>query len=113
MLMNPGHDWTEKEKNAVRRETQKLVRDGIIGKRPCAVCKAQKVEAHHPDYRFPKCVVWLCRSCHRQVHGASRPAGEGKTQRRARLIRKAGAPTVGDRDLLELQALVREYEDPA
>jgi hypothetical protein len=112
MLANPGHDWTEAQKNAVRRETLRLVLDGIILKLPCAQCGRLKVDAHHPDYRFPRIVVWLCRKHHRQIHGATRPAGETLPQRRARLLRKTDRPpTKRDLELAELQALIHRYED--
>lgn len=28
------------------------------------------IEAHHPDYAEPLCVLWLCRTCHRREHAA-------------------------------------------
>lgn len=43
-------------------------RDGKIKRSPCAKCGAKKVEAHHPDYRKPLVVVWLCKPCHTAVH---------------------------------------------
>jgi len=36
----------------------------------CTACLAEDrpIEAHHPDYRFPLMVLWLCHSCHQLVH---------------------------------------------
>lgn len=35
----------------------------------CQRCfRSLKLDAHHPDYRKPLKVVWLCRACHTHVH---------------------------------------------
>ena len=34
----------------------------------CAVCGDTETEAHHEDYSKPLDVIWLCSSCHKQVH---------------------------------------------
>ena len=42
---------------------------GRIQKHPCLVCGSiEKIEAHHPDYRKPLYVVWLCKKHHTEVH---------------------------------------------
>lgn len=41
---------------------------------PCAVCGARAVDTHHLSYK-PQVLVYLCRSCHRKVHGRSLPTG--------------------------------------
>lgn len=46
-------------RNAVRR----LDRPGA-----CERCGAAGPEAHHPDYRKPLDVVWLCKACHVATH---------------------------------------------
>ncbi|RWR44975.1 hypothetical protein EOW65_17680 [Sinirhodobacter ferrireducens] len=43
-------------------------RRGEIESQPCAVCGNPKSEAHHPDYRFPLKVIWLCRKHHVRLH---------------------------------------------
>lgn len=55
--------WTRAH-NAVN----KAVRSGKLIKKPCEVCGAFFVHAHHPDYSKPLEVVWLCPLHHRQVH---------------------------------------------
>lgn len=52
------------------------LRTGQLVKKPCEVCGAAKVEAHHDDYTKPLEVRWLCHYHHREVHGtlAARPA---------------------------------------
>lgn len=43
------------------------VRNGQLIRKPCRVCKAEKVEAHHTDYSKPFRVVWLCKKHHIQA----------------------------------------------
>lgn len=50
--------------------TQSALRRGLIKPRQCENCGAEKTEAHHPDYRRPLYVVWLCRACHKKLHAA-------------------------------------------
>lgn len=48
-------------------------RRGYLKPRPCAECRSQRAEMHHPDYSKPLMVVWLCRPCHLALHkGVSR-----------------------------------------
>jgi hypothetical protein len=45
---------------------------------PCSVCgDTIRVEAHHPDYRFPAVFVWLCRKCHTRHHTIERRERNG------------------------------------
>jgi hypothetical protein len=34
----------------------------------CEECRADKPQAHHPDYSRPLFIRWLCRSCHGARH---------------------------------------------
>lgn len=56
-----------------RRKTELLISRGVIKKRPCDVCNNEKSETHHPDYKDPENVFFLCRQHHNQLHR------EGKT----------------------------------
>lgn len=59
-----------KEKMLAESKVDYAVKNGKI-KRPnkCAVCGVLcKPQAHHPDYSKPLEVVWLCVSCHSDVH---------------------------------------------
>lgn len=47
------------------------IRDKKIEKKPCEVCGAENVQAHHADYSKPLNVSWLCFKHHRQIHGQS------------------------------------------
>lgn len=43
-------------------------RAGRLEKEKCSICGNKKTEAHHPDYRKPLDVMWLCDKCHKQEH---------------------------------------------
>ena len=35
----------------------------------CALCNATgRIVAHHPDYNYPKTIIWVCLKCHHKVH---------------------------------------------
>ena len=44
------------------------IRAGKITRQPCQVCGAPDAQAHHPDYRQPLTVRWLCRVHHIAHH---------------------------------------------
>ena len=56
------------EKIVARNKVASAVRYGKLSKESCQLCKALKVEAHHPDYSKPLKVIWLCNLCHKKVH---------------------------------------------
>ena len=59
----------DKKRRAIcRAYTNVLVRRGHLTRGKCAICGENEVQAHHPDHDNPRCVVWLCRTCHRQHH---------------------------------------------
>ena len=41
---------------------------GILKKQSCLFCGNKKTDAHHPDYKKPLDIVWLCRACHLKIH---------------------------------------------
>lgn len=42
---------------------------GLLTPLPCRECGTTlNIEAHHPDYRQPLGVVWLCGACHTVEH---------------------------------------------
>lgn len=62
---------TTRARNAVER----AVAAGTLVPEPCEQCgETEKTEAHHPDYTRPLDIVWLCRTCHRQLHIAYKAA---------------------------------------
>jgi len=70
----PGYERRRDQKNKwrwkdlVRDETERLVKKGIIKKKPCRVCGSDKSHAHHSDYSNPYKVDWLCQSHHMKLH---------------------------------------------
>jgi hypothetical protein len=46
------------------------VEKGKLIPQPCESCgeKEGNIDAHHPDYKKPLEVIWLCRSCHKLLH---------------------------------------------
>lgn len=42
---------------------------GVVPPKTCSSCnKEAKVEGHHPDYKLPLAVIWVCSGCHSKVH---------------------------------------------
>lgn len=57
----------QSDKNFARNQVYYAVKTGRLTKEPCA-CGETKVEGHHPDYKKPLEVIWMCRQCHSQLH---------------------------------------------
>ena len=63
----------EPVKYRARMMAGNALRDGRLHREPCYFCGATtELEMHHPDYRFPLRVYWLCRSCHRKLDGMTK-----------------------------------------
>lgn len=41
---------------------------GVLNIIPCIICHNPVVDGHHPDYRKPSEVIWLCKIHHKQAH---------------------------------------------
>ena len=67
-----------KLKRVARNYLRYRVRQGEIIKEPCVMCEQPQAEAHHPDYNQPLIVVWLCPSCHRELHHLAEAFKEAK-----------------------------------
>ena len=62
--------WREREQE--RRLTHRLVRQGKLAKKPCAICGSTKVDAHHTLFDGTGTHVrWLCRQHHIEAHRRS------------------------------------------
>lgn len=68
---DPEHRMKQKARVAVA----KAVKYGRLQMLPCNVCGNEKSQAHHPDYKNPLDVVWLCRECHAKEHGGKQFRG--------------------------------------
>lgn len=64
------HDWAvkNKEKCSAHSKVQRALIKGELYRKPCEVCGAIKVDAHHDDYSKPLEVRWLCKSHHMKLH---------------------------------------------
>src|SRR5690242_18324310 len=49
------------------------LRRGVIIEQPCRLC-GRAAEMHHPDYREPLLVIWLCVHDHDLVHRSKKAA---------------------------------------
>lgn len=56
------------ERIKARDTVGRALRSGILTKQSCEKCGNKKSFAHHPDYKQPLKIVWLCRKHHREVH---------------------------------------------
>lgn len=60
---------THPGKVMANRKLSYAVKSGQIKRLPCEICGDKKSQGHHPDYRQPLNVKWLCFIHHRQEHG--------------------------------------------
>lgn len=75
------------ERNPVRRAAHialgNAVRGGKVWKSPCCTApgcfRTDGLHGHHTHYCAPLCVVWLCRSCHVQLHKEHRARMRGES----------------------------------
>lgn len=53
---------------------RRMVKKGkLIKPDKCSICaNSSKIEGHHEDYSKPKEVVWVCRTCHANIHSRLR-----------------------------------------
>jgi hypothetical protein len=55
--------------NAIRDETRRLIKKGIIRKSRCYVCGKENAHIHHVKYSTADNILWLCAKHHRSLHG--------------------------------------------
>lgn len=60
----PGPPEKVKARGAVKHALMR----GVLVRRPCEVCGAAEVQAHHDDYGKPLDVRWLCTTHHGELH---------------------------------------------
>jgi predicted nucleic acid-binding Zn-ribbon protein len=54
-------------KSKARGRFNKRIQRGSVKKEPCYVCM-KEAEGHHPDYKKPLEVIWLCKEHHVMIH---------------------------------------------
>jgi hypothetical protein len=59
-----------KNKCKIQLKLRRLIKNGIIKKsNQCEICNSFKtIEAHHFNYNNPLNFIWVCRSCHKNIH---------------------------------------------
>ena len=65
------HRAKHHDRQLARQRVYMLIRKGTI-KRPkyCSCCHVKCIpHAHHPDYKNPFEVIFLCSKCHMEIHG--------------------------------------------
>jgi hypothetical protein len=66
------YDKTYREKNYHKKKARaiayRLKTTGQLKMEPCAKCGKKIAESHHPDYKRPGHVIWLCRKHHMELH---------------------------------------------
>lgn len=67
------NNWASKNPDKVKAHVllKRALLKGEVIKLPCEVCKEDKVDGHHPDYKKPLEVIWLCRTHHKRLHHIS------------------------------------------
>lgn len=60
----------QREKVLAKNRANYATRTGVLIKpASCQACKQEKpLDRHHPDYKKPLGIVWLCRKCHMAIH---------------------------------------------
>ncbi|MFK0688015.1 hypothetical protein ACFX5Q_07395 [Mesorhizobium sp. IMUNJ 23033] len=69
--ITPQQRWRNENPWAVWSHSayRSALRRGLIERQPCEVCgTTDNVDGHHPDYRKPADVIWVCRLHHRREH---------------------------------------------
>lgn len=59
------------EAERARKKLQYNIKHGYIERfNKCEICNQnhRKISAHHPDYDKPLNVIWVCPSCHKNIH---------------------------------------------
>lgn len=75
---NTAHRQRHRERQAARDAVKRAIVTGRIVPRCCERCGAEKTEAHHPNYKKPLLVEWLCDADHKAAHREMRAAAKAK-----------------------------------
>lgn len=65
---NRRYDEKYPEKHKARQLAHYAVKIGTIKRQDCENCGSSKSQMHHPSYKKPLNVIWLCALCHKTLH---------------------------------------------
>jgi len=80
----------------VRYLLNKAIQKGIVERKPCIIC-GEKGHAHHPNYKLPFVVVFLCRKHHARLHANSWHKIRSEEKLKGLFISEALAKAKGDK----------------
>jgi len=68
-VLETNRRWKKNNRYKINAHARVLraIKKGKLKRKSCR-CGKRKVDAHHPDYKNPLRVVWLCRTCHGRQH---------------------------------------------
>ncbi len=65
-------EWQKSNPEAVKASylLRESIRKGQISRsKKCSKCReVNRIVAHHPNYKEPLNIIWLCTSCHKLIH---------------------------------------------
>jgi hypothetical protein len=100
LLSRLNSEWRkrDRERHPMRYRCRRTIenavsRGAIASPARCDRCRVGSVrlEAHHPDYRSPLRVLWLCPDCHHAEH-AKKSSGRIESKSKAKSLRFARVP---------------------
>lgn len=68
--------WRKNPELRIKMVARKIALRAFPVMEPCIECGKVPAERHHPDYRNPTEIVWLCKEHHEQYHAKENNNGE-------------------------------------
>ena len=67
--------YNNKKKWKIHQKVYRAITNGkLIKPSICPKCGETKpIEGHHPDYRKPLGIIWVCKQCHENIHHPASP----------------------------------------
>lgn len=65
---NKAYNIKFKERIRANSKINYLIRKNKIKRQPCKRCGKSRAHAHHPNYKYPLKIIWLCSSHHKLEH---------------------------------------------
>ena len=65
----PRHRKKHADRLKARNTLNYAITSGVLQRDICAICGSSNAEIHHPNYRVPNNIYWLCNKHHLEQHG--------------------------------------------